>query len=164
MTALTPDARPTDAQPQTTRARVALRWALAVAVAVFIFYMSSRTAGQLGGGFMGQLKQQLNLAINTMLGTAGDPMSVVAHFSEYLVLGLALVNALRSHMGLGRACACAIALASAYAVTDEIHQIFVPGRYCDPADWLTDTLGASCGCGIYALAHALQSKRNKRQA
>lgn len=39
----------------------------------------------------------------------------------------------------------ALALASLYGVSDEVHQLFVPGRMCDPADWVTDTLGAALG-------------------
>jgi VanZ family protein len=35
------------------------------------------------------------------------------------------------------------ALASAYGLIDEIHQYFVPGRDCNAADWLFDTLGAA---------------------
>lgn len=50
----------------------------------------------------------------------------------------------------------AVALASLYGVTDELHQLFVPGRMCDPADWLTDTLGATLGACI---VHALMKKR-----
>lgn len=42
----------------------------------------------------------------------------------------------------------AVAAASLYGVTDEIHQLFVPGRFCDPADWLVDTLGALTGALI----------------
>ena len=117
-------------------------------MAAFIFYMSSRTAGQLGGSFLGELKAALNAWINGILKTSGDPMSAVAHFCEYLLLGALLVNALRSHMSPGRAVWVAILCASAYAVTDEFHQLFVKGRYCDPVDWITDTCGAALGCAI----------------
>jgi VanZ family protein len=34
------------------------------------------------------------------------------------------------------------ALGSLYGVIDEVHQYFVPGRDCNAADWLFDTLGA----------------------
>ena len=136
----------------TSSSRVVVRWVLVAAMAAFIFLMSSRTAGQLGTGLISQVKEALNQAINGALGTTGDPMSVVAHFTEYLVLGVLLVNALRSHMPLSRAVGVAIVCASAYGVTDEFHQLFVEGRYCDPADWLTDTLGASLGAAIAWLA------------
>ena len=31
---------------------------------------------------------------------------------------------------------------SLYAATDELHQLFVPGRNCDVLDWLADSAGA----------------------
>ena len=68
-----------------------------------------------------------------------------AHFCEYAILGFLLANALRLHIPLARACLVAIACASLFGVTDELHQYFVPGRMCDPLDWLVDTLGASLG-------------------
>lgn len=42
-------------------------------------------------------------------------------------------------------------LASLYGATDEFHQIFTPGRSCDPADWLVDTIAALIGAFIVAL-------------
>ena len=44
--------------------------------------------------------------------------------------------------------ALAIFLTSIYGVTDEIHQIFVPGRSADWQDWLADTLGAILAVGL----------------
>ena len=34
---------------------------------------------------------------------------------------------------------------SIYGAIDEIHQYFVPGRFCDVWDWAADTLGAFFG-------------------
>ena len=46
----------------------------------------------------------------------------------------------------------AMALASLYGISDEFHQIFVPQRSCDPADWAVDTIAALIGALIcYAL-------------
>ncbi len=36
-----------------------------------------------------------------------------------------------------------------YAITDEIHQIFVPGRSCQFKDWGIDTLGAIIGTLVF---------------
>ncbi len=133
------------ANKRPTTGRIVVRWVLVALMAAFIFFMSSRTAGELGTGFLAQIKLALNNAIYSTLGIAGDPMSTVAHFCEYVVLGALLVNALRSHMPLSRALVVALACASLYGVSDEIHQLFVKGRYCDVRDWITDTLGASLG-------------------
>ena len=37
----------------------------------------------------------------------------------------------------------ALVIASAYAATDELHQLFVHGRHGSPVDWLIDTAGAT---------------------
>lgn len=41
-----------------------------------------------------------------------------------------------------------IGIASAYGISDELHQSFVPGRDCNVWDWLADTLGAIIGAGL----------------
>lgn len=45
--------------------------------------------------------------------------------------------------------------ASLYAVTDEIHQIIVPGRACQLRDWVIDTAGAILGIAIYYLIYSV---------
>ncbi|MFR7493389.1 MAG: VanZ family protein [Adlercreutzia sp.] len=89
---------------------------------------------------------------------------MAAHFTEYLIFGVLLVVAARRTwpaLGWGKLALVAVALASLYAVTDEFHQSFVPGRVCDPADWLTDTLGAALGASAAVLA--LEKMLAKRQ-
>ena len=126
--------------------RVVLRW-LAVALwAAFVFFMSSRDATQLSEGIFEQVKQMLAAMLNFLFGYHEDPVSPFCHFCEYTVLGALLANALRSHVrSLRAACLAGIAIASVYGITDEIHQLFVPGRFCDPADWVVDTCGAALG-------------------
>jgi len=71
-----------------------------------------------------------------------------AHFFVYGLLGTLLVRALGGWRGAAWA---ALALASAYGVTDEFHQSFVPGRSCEVADWVADTSGAALAIGLYVL-------------
>ena len=42
----------------------------------------------------------------------------------------------------------AFLLAVAYAISDEIHQFFVPGRSCQIKDVLIDSCGAAVGIGL----------------
>ncbi|MEE9493404.1 MAG: VanZ family protein [Gammaproteobacteria bacterium] len=42
----------------------------------------------------------------------------------------------------------AVLLASMYGVFDEIHQLYVPGRYADIWDWVADTSGAILAVGL----------------
>jgi VanZ family protein len=76
--------------------------------------------------------------LGTDLGTWDLVLRKLAHFAEFGVLGALLFRA------LGREPA-AIALGSAYAVTDELHHAFVPGRVGSPLDWAVDTAGVVTG-------------------
>jgi len=68
--------------------------------------------------------------------------SIVAHFIEYAVLAALWTWALAPYLG-GRALAVSLVVAAVYAVTDEYHQSFVPGRDADPVDVAVDWAGAA---------------------
>lgn len=62
-----------------------------------------------------------------------------------------LLATLTARLGRNRRAAWLALLAvSAFGVTDEFHQSFVPGRSCSAADWVADTLGAALAVGCYA--------------
>jgi len=70
------------------------------------------------------------------------PLDKVAHFVEYAVLAFL---ALRSVERLVRKCAVAwtFAFAAVFAVVDEYHQKFIPGRQFDVVDLVADLAGAA---------------------
>ena len=80
-------------------------------------------------------------SLNSGLGTWDYVLRKGAHMTEYAVLAVLLRRA------LGRD-APALLLASAYAVTDEVHQTFVSGRHGTPIDWAIDTVGALLGLAL----------------
>jgi|YNPNPStandDraft_1061719.scaffolds.fasta_scaffold14759_4 VanZ family protein len=41
--------------------------------------------------------------------------------------------------------------AALYALLDEIHQMFVPGRWASPKDWAADMVGVALALGLLAL-------------
>lgn len=72
----------------------------------------------------------------------------VTHSIEYAVLGFLLLRALHStKTGLAgfNLRAMAVILAIIYGITDELHQYFVPGRFMEFADLLSDGWGAYLG-------------------
>lgn len=71
----------------------------------------------------------------------------LGHMAEYAVLAVLAVWALRHGAPLieRRAFLWALVLAASYAVTDEMHQYFVPGRNPQPLDVGFDVLGACLG-------------------
>ena len=83
---------------------------------------------------------------------------VVAHFAEYATLAALWLWALHPLIG-GAAWPAAAAIALAYAVSDEIHQNFVPGRVSDPLDVLVDALGIGFALLLGAYARGRESTR-----
>ncbi len=72
--------------------------------------------------------------------------SVIGHFSVYFVLAILLWMVLGLFpLSPSTRYALAWVLAVLYGVSDEWHQSFVPGRYPDVLDVVTDGIGAACG-------------------
>ena len=82
-------------------------------------------------------------SLSTGLGTWDLVLRKVAHLAEYAVLGALLLRAVRT-------APLALLAGSAYAVTDEVHQVFVSGRQGSPLDWLIDTIGVAAGILVLA--------------
>ena len=70
-----------------------------------------------------------------------------AHFTEFLILGVSLfltVWNLRKRSSFW----IPWAIGAAYAVSDELHQHFVPGRSCEVRDMIIDICGVLVGVAI----------------
>lgn len=66
------------------------------------------------------------------------------HFGVYLILGFLISRALCSGQVQNfqrKIMIAAIIIGSLYGASDEVHQLFVPGRSAEFADWLADTIG-----------------------
>lgn len=73
-----------------------------------------------------------------------------AHFFAYLVLGILVLNILRRRGVYGyKSIGLAILICVLYAISDEVHQMFVPGRGPQVKDVLIDSAGASVGVLVY---------------
>lgn len=87
----------------------------------------------------------------------------LAHFSEYAVLGILLAPAWKLS-GARAFPLFAQVTASVWAVLDEWHQAYVPGRACQWQDMLTDSLGAAVGIALTALVILMIERRRKHAA
>ena len=72
----------------------------------------------------------------------------LAHFVIYMVLGLVSYRALPKRWSVKKKIGFSVGLCFLYAITDEFHQSFVPGRGPQLRDVLIDTIGSSVGIGI----------------
>jgi VanZ family protein len=80
--------------------------------------------------------------LGTGLGTWDLLLRKLAHGAEFAVLGALLLRALRDELP-------ALVAGLGYAVTDELHQHFVPGRVGSPLDVLIDTAGVALGIAVW---------------
>ena len=86
-----------------------------------------------------------------------------AHFLVYTVLGLLVSGALSVDLPIKRTLLAALIFGFLYAVSDEIHQSFVPGRACQFRDVCIDTAGVLLGSGVFALLRFLRGRSRSRR-
>ena len=90
-----------------------------------------------------------------------------AHFCEFALLGFNLMGAMRFHFpGLSNG-ACrlrAMGIAVAYAITDELHQLFVSDRAARALDVLIDSAGSLTGTFVLTLGLTILALLNQRRA
>ena len=80
--------------------------------------------------------------LGTGLGTWDLVLRKLAHAAEFAVLGALLLRALGDWRP-------ALALGVAYAISDEVHQHFVPGRLGAPLDVVIDAVGVVAGLVLW---------------
>ena len=88
------------------------------------------------------------------IGLSDYVVDYTAHALTFGFLTLLLWRALRTWRGWRdsfRPLLGAGLLAALYALSDEIHQSFVPGRTASAKDWLADTIGILVMCALLAL-------------
>ena len=101
------------------------------------------------------------------------PVRKAAHFSEYALLGMLMLNMVRQLArenggvakrfgGIREQAVFAWELSTLYCVTDEIHQIFVDGRTFKLLDIGIDSAGALTGILVLLLALWLANRVKRR--
>lgn len=70
-----------------------------------------------------------------------------AHFSAYFILGLLVSSSLRK-VGI-QSFKLALLICVFYAISDEVHQVFIPGRSGEVGDVIIDSIGAFVGVVSY---------------
>lgn len=134
-----------------------LCWLLAACCMCAIFYFSSRTAAQ-SSAQSGAVKE-------FFIKIFGDGVITdfivrkSAHFLEFAGLGFLFALAFYIQYAKTKT-PLSVLFAGIYAVTDEIHQLFVDGRACKLSDWAIDTAGAAAGA-FFLLAAVKAAERYK---
>ncbi|MDI9513037.1 MAG: VanZ family protein [Bacillota bacterium] len=145
-------------------------WILPLIWMCIIFGLSHQAADEssdLSGNFLRIVDRFLGLlGLDIDEGVLHSLVRKTAHFLLYFVLACLLYIAayfnVRSRI---KTIVISGLVSIAYAITDEIHQYFVPGRSCELRDVLIDTSGAVlailCCLAIGALYRAKRKEKGK---
>ena len=130
--------------------RIAVLRLLTLAWAVQIFWLSTGTfSSHNSGTLVAYLAAVFNVYPSpSAVQTLNVIMRKSAHLAEYAVLSILLYVSCQRRMALRwrrvSACWCMVATAL-YALSDEYHQSFVPGRGASFLDCGLDTMGGALG-------------------
>jgi VanZ family protein len=116
------------------RLRILFSWTALVAWAILIFLFSAQPS--LGTGW----------------GIWDFVLRKMAHMGEFAVLFMLVRHVVRMHGAAGRiSMVSGVAIALMYAVSDEYHQSFVPGRTASVRDVLFDLAGILIGIALVVI-------------
>lgn len=122
-------------------------WAATVLVMYIIFAFSAQSAEgsqELSEGLLDRILKLIPFEISHTF------LRKTAHFSEYALLGAVSFCAFSFSLKR-KAFFFPWLFSTAYAVTDEIHQLFIPGRACRVFDMFIDSMGSATGIAFIAL-------------
>lgn len=144
--------------------RSKILWTCLAAFWVLLIWANSLTPGQ-GSSKLSdavvKMVESVFSAIGIRLEIPALFIRKMAHFIEYLVLGILAYNAMGryEHTTLKRQCIYSCIFVILIAIIDESIQYFVPGRAAHMLDVLLDTVGGATG--ILCMAFVLQHRRRK---
>ena len=107
-------------------------WLPVIICAILIFYLSSLTGKDIPGLFIGQ--------------------DIIGHLTEYACFALLLSRALKAYnlkLSYNKRILWVCVIAIIYAMSDEFHQSFVPGRDSSLFDLFIDAIGSLTGSLLY---------------
>jgi len=143
--------------------RLILSWSVVILWMILIFAFSAQPADESNEVSLGitaiLLRFIENLGITTdvsadWIGEINNIVRKSAHAFVFFVLAMLAVNAFLSTKAKGfKAFLFAFIFTFFYACTDEIHQIFVPGRACMLSDVGIDSIGAVIGLCLFGFGY-----------
>lgn len=133
------------------KALIIASWSLVIICMGVIFYFSAQD---------GDESQALSDSFKIIFGipVRVSVLRKIAHFIEFAGLAMLVFNAFRQTYG--HCCPyLSFFVTAAYAATDELHQLFVPGRAGMLTDVLIDSLGAAAAILFLMLIKFIIEKR-----
>ena len=93
------------------------------------------------------------------------PIRKLAHFSEYALMGILVFLMLKPWVRIKKVCFYSIVIIWIFlsASLDELHQLFVPGRYSSFLDVLLDTFGGDFGVIVISIFFRVYYTLSKKE-
>lgn len=143
-----------------------LSWAAVILWMALIFYLSHQPAtesNELSTGIVEIIVKTVDKFapnVNFDISIFHHLVRKNAHFIAYFILGVVTFNALRRSGVRGYpSVVIALGICVLYAISDEVHQLFIPGRSGEVRDVLIDSAGASVGIGVYMVIKMVRKIR-----
>ena len=140
-------------------------WILCISWAIGIFCFSAQPADESNETSLGFTEQivrffadiniidlpqdavEASLVIDNICENINTLIRKIAHFSIYLILGVLVILLINCYKMGWKSVLAALLVCLLYAISDEIHQLFVPGRAGMVMDVGIDFLGSASGIG-----------------
>ncbi len=126
---------------------IVLGWAAVAACMGVIFYLSHQPSDESAELSMAVMNGVFAIFAKLAEFIGHEAFRTIAHGLEYCGLGALLFHAFLQTTGKAKPFIC-FAVAAGYALTDEIHQIFIPGRAFQISDIAVDAVGAAAGIAV----------------
>lgn len=145
--------------------RIIMNWILLIAWMILIFVMSNQPAdiSNKQSDLFINILSFIGIDLNSTLGSiASFAVRKTAHFTEYFILYWLAVLVFKNYVEIKKARIYSLAIVLGYAITDEVHQYFIPGREMAFRDVMIDFSGGLFGCLIDLLLHKFKNKKVNR--
>jgi VanZ family protein len=154
--------------------KIAISWFAVFVCMSFIFYESNQSAaiseniskGIVKGGIdaaIGITKEKISeIDLSNLIVNVNNIARGYMHWIIFLILGLLLLNALmqtrKSFKNKLTVILISFSICLIYAISDETHQLFVPGRTFQLTDLLMDSSGSIVGIGVFWLINYFKAR------
>ena len=131
---------------------------LVILWALLIFFLSNQTSDVSGSESKAIISSVIHV---NNINYVDNILREMMHFIEYFIFGILLINCFNQYK-IDKKITISIMISFIYIVSDEIHQIFVPGRAFEYLDIGLDLSGAILGIFIFNAIYKkyVQNKKN----
>lgn len=127
---------------------ILLRWIPFILMLCLIFSFSaasSEESSEESNALVHVIVKIIDIKVNQQtLDVMNNVVRELAHFTEYFILGITGCFAITT-LPIKRKTILLFLFCVLYAISDEIHQLFVSGRSCQLQDMIVDSLGSGSG-------------------